>query len=132
MASDSIPDDADVVEVLSGIEARLAQAFVSGDPSYHAKVLADDWSVIDGSGRVLTKGQVLKESFAGDKQISIGKIDEVNVRPFGTWAVVTGRTHVAGKAGDVAFEVWLRFTDVFAFRDGKWLVVASQATLINQ
>jgi hypothetical protein len=132
MPSGSLPDDADVVEILSGMEARLAQAFVSGDPSYHKHVLADDWSVIDGTGRVITKDEVLKESFAGDKQISIGKIDEINVRPFGTWAVVTGRTHVAGMAGDEAFDVWLRFTDVFAFRDEKWLVVASQATLINQ
>jgi ketosteroid isomerase-like protein len=132
MPSVSIPDGGDVGEILSDIEARLVQAFVDGDPSYHKQALADDWSVIDGTGRVLTKAEVLKESFAGDKLISIGKIDEINVRPFGTWAVVTGRTHVAGKADDVAFDVWLRFTDVFAFRDGKWLVVASQATLINQ
>lgn len=132
MSSGSIPDDDEVVEILSDMEARLAQAFVSGDPSYHKQVLADDWSVIDGTGRVLTKAEVLKESFAGDKEISIGKIDELNVRPFGAWAVVTGRTHVTGKAGDKAFDVWLRFTDVFALRDGQWLVVASQATLINQ
>ena len=132
MPSGSLPGDAHVVEILSAIEARLVQAFVSGDPSYHKRVLADDWSVIDATGRVLTKQEVLKESFAGDKQITIGKIDEINVRPFGTWAVVTGRTHVAGKAGDAAFDVWLRFTDVFALRDGEWLVVASQATLINQ
>jgi ketosteroid isomerase-like protein len=124
--------DADVVEVLSGIEARLIHAFVTGDPSFHKEILADDWSVIDVTGRILTKGEVLKESFAGDKQISIGDIDEINVRPFGNWAIVTGRTHVVGQAGGEGFEVWLRFTDVFAFRNGNWLVVASQATLLNQ
>jgi len=47
-------------------------------------------------------------------------------------AIVTGRTHATGKyQGEVA-EVTLRFTDVFANRNGNWQVVASQAILISQ
>lgn len=124
--------NSDIVNVLSRIEAQLIAAFVAGDPSVHKQVLADDWSVIDLKGQVLTKKQVLEESFGGgDRQISSGYIDEITVRPFGDWAIVTGTTHVAGQYGGEDFAVTLRFTDVFAQRDSNWQVIASQATLLQ-
>ena len=123
----------EVVELLRHIEERLAAAWVQGDRSFIDQALADDWSVIDLTGRVLKKAEVLEEAFGSkDRQIVSMRIDEISVRPFEAWAIVTGRTHAAGEyQGEVA-EVTLRFTDVFANRNGNWQVVASQATLINQ
>ena len=125
-------DDSGVGDLLRNIEERLAAAWVAGDRSFIEQVLADDWSVIDITGRILKKVNVLEEAFsAGDRQIVSMRIDEITVRPFGNWAVVTGRTQAAGQyRGEVA-EVTLRFTDVFAYRDGDWKVVASHATLLN-
>lgn len=125
-------ENAAVVQLLNEIEQRLAAAWVAGDPSFHEKTLAEDWSVIDATGRVLSKTEMLAEAFLVDGQITRGVIDEVDVRLFGDWAIVTGRTQAAGQNGGVDFDVALRFTDVFALRDGNWQVVASQATLINQ
>lgn len=126
-------DASEVVELLRHIEERLATAWVEGDRSFIEQTLADDWSVTDLTGRVLKKSEVLEEAFGSkDRQVVSMRIDEISVRPFETWAIVTGRTHAAGEyQGDVA-EVTLRFTDVFAERNGNWQVVASQATSINQ
>ncbi|MEO8433938.1 MAG: nuclear transport factor 2 family protein [Pyrinomonadaceae bacterium] len=125
------PNDDATVE-LSRIQERLAAAWVAGDPSFHKQVLADDWSVIDATGRVRTKAEVLAESFGDpERKITLGKIDDIKVRTFGDWAVVTGRTHAAGEYRGEPFDVSLRFTDVFAQRDGKWQAVASHATLVN-
>ena len=126
------PENAAIVEVLSDIEQRLIGAWVAGDSSFHEKTLADDWSVIDATGRVLSKTQMLAEAFSVDGQITKGIIDQINVRVFGDWAIVTGRTQAAGQSGGVDFDVTLRFTDVFACRNGNWQVVASQATPLNQ
>lgn len=124
------PNDDATVE-LSRIQERLAAAWVAGDPSFHKQVLADDWSVIDATGRVRTKAEVLAESFGDpERKITLGKIDDIKVRTFGDWAVVTGRTHAAGEYRGEPFDVSLRFTDVFAQRDGKWQAV-SHATLVN-
>lgn len=122
-----------VIEALREIETRLAAAWVAGDRSFIEETLAEDWSVTDLTGQVLTKAEVLKEVFgSGIRQVVSMHIDDINVRPFGDWAVVTGRTKAAGEyQGEVA-EVTLRFTDVFAFRDERWQVVASQATLLNE
>jgi hypothetical protein len=126
-------DSSEVVELLTHIEERLAAAWVEGDRLFIEQTLADDWSVIDLTGRVLKKSEVMQEAFGSkDRQITSMRIDEIRVRPFEAWAIVTGRTHAAGEyQGEVA-EVTLRFTDVFANRNGHWQVVASQATLINQ
>ena len=123
----------DVVEQLKAIEHRLAVAWVEGDRSFIAKVLAEDWSVIDLTGRILTKADVLEEAFATkDRKIVSMQIDDLSVRPFGEWAIVTGRTRATGEYQGATAEVTLRFTDVFAYRGGNWQVVASQATLIGQ
>jgi hypothetical protein len=126
-------DASEVVELLRYIEERLAAAWVEGDRSFIEQILADDWSVTDLTGRVLKKADVMEEAFGSkDRKIVSMQIDEISVRPFEGWAIVTGRTHAAGEyQGEVA-EVTLRFTDVFANRNRNWQVVASQATLINQ
>ena len=117
---------------LRNIEDKLIGAWVAGDPSVHERVLSADWSVIDAQGRIRNKAQVLEEMFQpGERQIS-GHIDEVNVRPYGDWAIVTGKTHVAGRYEGNDLNVTLRFMDVFRRTQGKWQVVASQATLLSE
>ena len=123
----------EAAEHLRDIEERLASAWVVGDRTFVEQILADDWSVTDLTGRVLTRAEVLKEAFGSkDRKIVSMQIDDISVRCFGDWAIVTGRTQAAGEyQGEVA-EVMLRFTDVFANRNGNWQAVVSQATLINQ
>lgn len=123
----------EVAELLRGIEERLAVAWVNGDRSFIEQVLADDWSVTDLTGRVLTKAEVLEEAFGShDRKIVSMRIDDIVVRSFGHWAIVTGRTQAVGEYQGNAVEVRLRFTDVFANRGGNWQAVVSQATLINE
>lgn len=122
----------DVGSELRDIESQLITAWVAGDSSVHERVLSDDWSVIDAQGRIRTKAEVLDEMFRPGKREISGRIDEVKVRPYGDWAVVTGKTHVAGRYEGNDIEVTLRFMDVFRRTGGKWQVVASQATLLNE
>ena len=121
-----------IAEELREIENQLVGAWVACDPSVHQRVLSEDWSVIDAQGRIRNKAEVLEEMFrSGEREIS-GRIDEVNVRPYGDWAIVTGKTHVAGRYEGNEIKVTLRFMDVFRRTEGNWQVVASQATLLNE
>ena len=122
----------DTVAELAAIEHKLAAAFAAGDPSFHTKVLADDWSVIDPAGRVLTKEQVLRESFSGERDLAPSKIDDIKVRDFGDFAILTGRTRVVGKISGADVDVTLRFTDVFRRAEDIWQCIASQGTMINE
>ena len=123
----------DVIEVLTDIQHRLAAAWVNGDREFIERILADDWIVTDLTGRVLTKKEVLREAFASEeRQVASMTIDDIHVRPFGEWAIVTGRTQAAGEYQGQTVEVKLRFTDVFALRDGRWQAIVSHATLIGE
>ena len=122
-----------IIDVLTDIQHRLATAWIDGDREFIENVLADDWSVTDLTGRVLTKEEVLREAFGSDeRQVASMQIDDIRVRSFGDWAIVTGRTEAAGEYQGSMVEVKLRFTDVFALRDGRWQAVASQATMLNE
>lgn len=119
-------------ERLHQLEQRLIRAWIERDRETVDEILADDWSVIDPSGQVLTKAQVMAEGFeAGTRNIESGTIDEVRVRLYDNFAVVTGRTTASGTYQGHPFSVQLRFTDVCQKQDtGHWHVVASQGTLI--
>jgi len=122
----------DTITALTLIEEQLAASWIAGDHKYHERVLADDWRVIDPTGNILTKEDVLREAFSGDRKITKGKIDQINVRDFGEWAIVTGRTQMAGTYQGQKMDVTLRFTDVFVRQEGEWRCVASQGTFSNE
>jgi ketosteroid isomerase-like protein len=116
---------------ISELEQRLAAAWVNGDRAFVEGLLAPNWSVIDPSGRILTKSQVVQEAFSsGDRRIDAMTVDDLQVRVLGTTAVATGRTRATGSYRGQTASVALRFTDVFHFTDGRWQVVASQGTLV--
>jgi uncharacterized protein (TIGR02246 family) len=122
---------ADAASQILDLEQRLAQAWVKGDRGFIEGLLAPDWSVTDPSGRILTRQQVIEETFSSaDRRIDSMTVDEVNVRLFGNVAVATGRTQATGSYQGQKASVALRFTDVFHLRDGRWQVVASQGTVI--
>src|SRR6266705_5511121 len=120
-----------VASELTQIEHRLVKAWVDGDREMVGSVLAADWSVIDLTGSVLTKAQVMQEFGSGDRRIEAGSVDDLSVRVFGDVAVVTGRSILAGSYQGKRASVTQRFTDVFVRRDGRWQAVASQGTQIT-
>ena len=116
---------------LNELEQRLIRAWIEQDRDAVDAVLDDDWSVIDPSGQIIGKAQVLRELESGQRKIESGAIDEVKIRAYGDFAVVTGRTTAGGNYEGSSFSVQLRFTDVCVKRGENWQVVASQATLIT-
>jgi hypothetical protein len=109
------------------VEQQLARAWVESDRATIDRIIASDWTTITITGEVRTRAEVMAEFFRNGKSpIGAMTIDDVRVRLLGEVAVVTGRT-VARATGSQT-DVSLRFTDVFAWRDGRWQIVASQGT----
>jgi ketosteroid isomerase-like protein len=117
---------------LNELEQRLIRAWVEQDRDTVDSILDDDWSVIDPAAQIIDKQQVLRELETGHRKIETGTIDQVRIRAFDNFAVVTGRTTATGNYEGNSFSVQLRFTDICVKRGGNWQVIASQATLIAQ
>ena len=89
-----------VADELAELEQQIARAWVDGDREPIDQVFATDWSVIDITGRLRTKAEVMGEMFAtGDPPIEAMTIDAIRVHFVGEVRVVTGRTTVTGSDG---------------------------------
>ena len=120
-----------MIDAIVELEERLAQAWVTRDRAFIESVIAPEWTVTDPSGRVLTRQQVLDETFASDeRQIDSLTVDEIVVRAFGDVAVATGRTRATGSYRGEQAAVELRFTDVLLKRGDRWQFIVSQGTLV--
>jgi hypothetical protein len=109
------------------MEQQLARAWVESDRATIDRIIASDWTTIAISGQLLTRAEVMADFFrTGKSPIAAMIIDDVRVRLLGEVVVVTGRT--TARAIGSQTDVVLRFTDVFALRDGRWQIVASQGT----
>ena len=119
------------VQELVAIQQELAAAWIARDRATLERLIAPDWVVTHVAGQRLTRSDVLRDMLeSAASRIETMDVDEVDVRLFGDAAVVTGRTHARGVQGDAAFDVTLRFTDVFVKRSDRWQAVASHATLL--
>ncbi len=114
------------------LESRLIKGWLQRDRDVINGLLSEDWAVIDPTGRLLTKAQVLEEMATGTREIESGVIDDLRIRLLGHVAVVTGRTSVTGTCEGSRSTVKLRFTDVCERGASGWQVVASQATLLQE
>jgi ketosteroid isomerase-like protein len=120
------------IDQLTEIEHRLISSWIAGDPTFHDRILAEDWTVVEPTGRVLTKADVLRDAFTGEREISRGQIDQIHVRDFGTFALVTGRTRVEGRIEGQQVNITLLFTDVFSILNGEWRCLASHGTFVSE
>lgn len=123
-------DSSAAVRELERIEQQLASSYKAGDCAAWGALLAPEWSVIHITGEVITRSAALDTCKAPRPAAMEFKIDDLSVRVYGDTGIVTGRTNVTtGGANPVS--ITLRFTDVFVRRDGRWQVVASQATRLG-
>ncbi|MFI5312470.1 MAG: nuclear transport factor 2 family protein [Gemmatimonadales bacterium] len=113
------------------VERQIGTANLACDYRYFARVEAEEFVFIDASGGVTTRAQDL----AGEKDCKPSEgtydLDETRVLLFGGTAVVTARVTTTGKNKDGAKVTRRsRFTDVFAWRDSRWQLVAGHSSRI--
>jgi uncharacterized protein DUF4440 len=115
---------------LEDIQQQLVRAWVTRDRSLIDRLLAPDWMVTLADGRVSTREEVLREFDTGGNRLLEGQVEDISVRTFDGFAIVTGRSRARGEYKGQKYDVTLRFTDVFVHRDQQWQAVASHATRV--
>ena len=110
------------------LENRRIEAMTRQDVQALEGILADDLSYTHSTGRLESKSEFISSLTSGRTKYQSIERDDVKVRQYGDAAVVTGsaKFHVNANGQDIKFQV--RFTDVYAKRDGAWQMVAWQST----
>jgi len=120
----SVAQEADVQKAQTN---RFA-AMMRGDVAMVADYLGDELTYTHSGGDTETKPQFLETLRSG--RIKYDQIEpaDVKIRMYGQTAVVTGRSTMHVRAGGQAQTFQIRFIEVDVLRDGRWRMVAWQAT----
>jgi ketosteroid isomerase-like protein len=108
--------------------ARLVAAEQAGDTSTLAIILGADYHGYDPSGRAQDRETVLESYRRGQVRFDLLTVSDVALRVLGEVGLVAGVSQLRGHTQGERFDMRLRYLDVYAWRDGRWELVASQDT----
>ena len=88
--------------------------------------LADDYLLINSSGKTETKSQLIADYTAPGFDLEPFTIEQKVEKVWGDGAIMGGIATLRGTDGGQRYEVRLRFADIWAKRAGRWQVVYTQ------
>src|SRR5262245_14798426 len=119
------PDERAILTLERGRSAAIAR----GDTVWLADLYASDFRGVAGNGHRIERADLFR-IFGRDDPVSRFLIDELSIRSYGSAATVAGRLRTLAATGEVTAES--RYLHVYAAREGRWRLVAAQATVVPQ
>jgi ketosteroid isomerase-like protein len=107
---------------------RLAEAERRGDVRLLEELMAADYRGYDPAGRPQDRSGVVQAYAEGGVRVMVLGQSDLRVRVIGEVGLVAGVSTLQGRQGEEPFDLRLRFLDVYAWRDGRWQLIASQDT----
>jgi ketosteroid isomerase-like protein len=121
-----------VEQAVMQMEEDLRVAVTKGDMKTYGRIVGDDYVYTNQDALVRTKAQVMSDYDSGNLKYESLKFDEIKVHSYGDSAVVTGRSTAKGQDNGNDFSGQFRYTRVYVKRQGRWQLVATQATRIPE
>jgi ketosteroid isomerase-like protein len=122
-------DDETAAEVKK-LERVWAKAYVTGDVAFLQKHLPDDFTMTYPDGSATDKKGEIEAIKSGKVALKEIKIGRMHARVYGNTVVLTGRSHVKGKANDMDVSGEYAFTDIWIKRGGHWKMVHAHLTRV--
>jgi hypothetical protein len=98
-------------------------AQVKADGAELRRLVADDYVLINSSGQVQNKSELIADYLAPGYKIEPFQILQPVEKVWNDGAVMGGLVHLKGLSEGKPFAVTLRFADIWAKRNGKWQVI---------
>ena len=121
----------DLKETLKKLETDRADMTVRGDADGLAKQTSDDYVLIDATGHVSGKTEMVEGFKSGSSKLTSNEPSDMTVRVYGNSAVVTGTSKVKGKIRGREVNGNMRFTRVWVKKAGDWQTVSLQQTPVT-
>jgi len=114
------------------LENLWNQMQIGHDADAMGKMLDSDFVLTDYDGTVLTKGQFLASIRDNSTQLTVEVSTDMKLHRHGDTVIVIGATHEKGTEKGKPFSHVGRFTDTWIKKDGQWLCIASQLSMIGK
>ena len=99
------------------------EAQIHGDKAALQRLVADDYTLVNSSGRIQSKAALIADYTAPGYKIEPFEIQQPVEKVWSDGAVMGGVVDLRGMDGGKPFAVKLRFADIWAKRSGKWQVI---------
>ena len=122
-----VPAPAMAAAQLKEINRHYVDAFVADDSGFMAELTDREFTYIGRDGVWLTRAEFLQR-MRTPQPLAGATYDDVEVRVFGTVAVLHARFNVVIEDGTAAR---VRYTDVYAWDGARWRLVSAQHTALK-
>ncbi len=122
-------NSADDVKMVAALDTEYQAAVKSGDAATMNRILADNFVVISGSGKVYTKADLLDMARTGRVQYEHQEDTNQTVRVWHDTAVVTAELWAKGTDMGKPFDFHVWFSDTYVRTPAGWRYVHGQASL---
>ena len=113
---------------LTQLEETWARSLTEKNADAVACLLSDEFEDADVDGSLHTRSQVLEH--IPQRKPGVNHLSEMRAHREGNFGFVRGLATLEDASGKVIARV--RFTDVFAYREGRWQALAGQETLLGE
>lgn len=110
------------------LDKKRMDAMAAKDIAALNELIADDMIYCHSSARLDTKASLIGNMQSGSTVYQSVVPSDVKAQDLGDAVVLTGLAHIKVSSGGKAMDFGVRFTDVWAKRNGKWQMVAWQST----
>ena len=125
---DTNQKEIDIVQEVIQAERAWVEAHLRLDVAALERLMADEYKHIQADGTVVGKAGDLASYQTGDRHWEFAESDEYDIQVYGRTAVLIGRWRARGVNAGERFDYSARFISVYVKRDGRWQMVAAQAT----
>lgn len=118
----------DAAEVAS-LDRQFQAAVKRNDAVTMDRILADDYALVTGSGKVYTKSDLLNDARSKSYVFEHQEDSDQTVRVWGNTAVITAKLWEKGLHNGKAFDYTVWFSDTYVRTSSGWKYVFGQSSL---
>lgn len=122
-------NSADDAKTVAALDTEYQAAVKNGDTATMNRILADDFVVVTGSGKVYTKANLLEMATTHRVQYEHQEDSNQTVRVWHDTAVVTAELWMKGTDQGKPFDFHIWFSDTYVRTPAGWRYVHGQASL---
>jgi ketosteroid isomerase-like protein len=120
---------ADDQKTIAALDTQYQAAVKANDAATMDRLLADNFILVTGSGKVYTKADLVSDARSGHEVYEHQEDTEQTVRVWGDTAVITAKLWEKGTNNGKPFDSTLWFSDTYVRTPAGWRYVFGQASL---
>jgi hypothetical protein len=120
---------ADVEKLIMDLDTKYQLAVKNNDSHTMSEILADDFVLVTGRGKVYSKNDLLAEARNRTTVYDRQESGEQTVRVWGDTAVITALLWEKGESSSGVFDKKLWFSDVYKLTPSGWKYVFAQSSI---